>query len=87
MLLAGHPNDSISERSGRALKYYRKQVKIVSVGSNGIKKTYRWQYYWFKVQCFIIDVLLYLPDGCRWNHCIRSIGDEAHAKELWNWGG
>lgn len=78
VLLGGHPDSSISTRSGRALKYYS-QSDFLRVTS--------WQYKYFVFQCFIIDAIMYLPDGRQWDHCLRSIEEEAKAKEIWNWGG
>lgn len=72
VLLGGHPDRSISQRTGEAYLAHR--------GSGTFKEK------WFTYQMKLIDVLFYNKlYKAEKNHCIKSLNGEAGAKEIWDW--
>ena len=67
VILGGHPDDSISERTARAY--------LAHLGTGTFKEK------WFTCQRKLIDFIVFFED----NHTLKSIEDEANAKEVWNW--
>jgi hypothetical protein len=72
VLLGGHPDKSISQRTGEAFIAHR--------------NTFTFRERWFTAQMQAIDLLFWnrfwkLEE---W-HCINSLRGESKAKELWDW--
>jgi hypothetical protein len=66
VILLGHPDESISQRTGRA--YLQNPTG------------------YFALQLKVIDFIVLVTLGEK-NHCLKSLNGEAHAKEIWDWGG
>lgn len=72
VILGGHPDRSISQRTGEAF-----------LAHEG-KKTFK--SYWFLIQMKLIDMLFWnFFFKIEKNHCLNSLKGESTAKELWNW--
>lgn len=71
-LLGGHPDDTISQRLGRAKVDAREHGRSPSIAI------------WISV--FVVDFLAYLLAREK-NHCEASLEGKTRALELWNWGG
>ena len=71
-LLGGHPDDTISQRLGRAKVSARESGRSPSIA--------------IRTSVIIVDFLAYLLAREK-NHCEASLGGKTRALELWNWGG
>lgn len=72
VLLGGHPDKSISQRTGEAF--------LAHVGTGTFKE------WWFTRQMDAIDFLFDNPLYCLEKyHCLNSLRGEGTAKEIWDW--
>lgn len=72
VLLGGHPDRSISQRTGEAY--------LAHLGKQNFKE------WWFTRQMWAIDYLFWNPLWkFEEKHCINSLEGESVAKELWDW--
>lgn len=74
VILGGHPDESISQRTARAYLWHKRY----NYGSfKGI---------WFEYQMVAIDLLFYNKIWkIEQTHCLNSLTGESNAKEVWNW--
>jgi hypothetical protein len=74
VLLGGHPDRSISQRTGEAYLAHKNTGTLKEL--------------WFTHQMKLIDALFYNRlYKLEKNHCINSLSGEAGAKEIWDWKG
>jgi hypothetical protein len=71
-ILGGEPDDTISERIGRAYL---------------ARNTFNF-FHWLIITWAnnLVNFLLYITAGQR-NHCVMSLQGKTGTKELWSWGG